>query len=111
MQIDTGTGIVIVAALIFYLRLIIIQRQKVKQPSIPPQAKNKSKKKKPPTPALRQYSILSSNPRDWIIAGAGVVAVLLGVLLKAGGSPLAVVAPYWWVPTALGIVACSWGFR
>ncbi len=111
MQIDTGTGIVVVAALIFYLRLIIIQRQKVKQAAIQPQGKTKKKQKKPSAPPLSQYSILSRNPRDWIIAGVGVVAVLFGVLLKAGGLPLAAVAAYWWVPTALGIIACSWGFR
>jgi hypothetical protein len=111
MQIDTGTGLVVVAALIFYLRLIIIQRQKVKQPAIQPQGKKGSRKKGPPADELRRYSILSRNPRDWIIAGAGFVAVLAGVLLKAGGLPLPAVAAYWWAPTALGIIACSWGFR
>jgi hypothetical protein len=111
MNIDFGTAVVVAAALFFYLRLIIIQRQKVKQAPAPSQGKGKKGPKQLAPPSLSQYSILSRKPLDWIIAGIGAVAVLFGLLLKAGVLSLPGIAPYWWLPTALGIVACSWGFR
>ncbi len=108
MPFDLGFGIVLAATLFFYLRLIIIQRQKVKHPPVQRQGKKNKKSEGYP---LEQYSILSRNRRDWIIAGTGFLLVILGILLKAGAFQAPSVAYYWWTPTAIGIVACSWGFR
>jgi len=35
----------------------------------------------------------------------------MGLLLYAGVLPLAALQPYWWLPTALGVVAFSWLFK
>ena len=113
MNIDPGLGVVIIAVLIFYLRLIILQRERVKRISQTPVATGKTKKKSkapPPVPAPR-YSILSENRRDQVIGLAGVVAILLGVVLNARLIPWTAVQPYWWIPTAIGIVAFSWAFK
>ncbi len=109
MQIDLGIGVILLATLFFYLRLIIIQQQKVRRQSSQPQA-NKKKKNASPS-ALEQYSIISRNRRDWVIAGTGVLIVVFGILLKVGILPIAAAAPYWWIPVSLGIVACNWGFQ
>ena len=58
-----------------------------------------------------RYSILSRNGRDWTIAGLGALAILAGVLLNANILPMPGVQPYWWIPTALGILAFSWAFK
>jgi len=113
MKIDPGLAVVVLAVLIFYLRLIIIQRQRVKQVSQAPIITGKSKKraKNLPEKPLPRYSILSQNRRDQIIALAGVVAILAGVLLNAKLIPWPAAQTYWWIPTAIGVIAFSWAFK
>ena len=113
MNIDTGLVVVIVAVLIFYLRLIIVQRQRVKQVSQTPLATRKKKKKVRDQPQVSRpsYSILSQNRRDRAIAGVGVLAILVGVLLNVKIIPWSIAQPYWWIPTALGVIAFSWAFK
>jgi hypothetical protein len=111
MHIDTGLVVIIIAALFFYLRLILLQRERAKRAAY--QFKQASKKKgKSSTPSLLQaYSIISTNKRDWIIAGSGILFILIGVLLNLKAIPVPLAQVYWWLPVALGIVAFSWGFR
>jgi hypothetical protein len=112
MQIDIGTIVLLLAALIFYLRLIIIQRQRAKNlrrrpPGNPPKKTRAEKSGQ----ALENYSIVSRSPRRWLVAGAGVVAILAGVLLYLDVLPFRAVQAYWWLPVAAGIIAFSWGFE
>jgi hypothetical protein len=113
MNIDPGLAVVILAVLIFYLRLIIIQRERVKRISQTPVATGKTKKKAkaPPSAPAPRYSILSENRRDRAIGLAGVVAILLGVVLNAQLIPWLASEPYWWILTAIGIIAFSWAFK
>jgi len=115
MNIDTGLGVVIVAVLIFYLLLIILQRERAKQVRRAAEANvsnRKMKKGKQQAPAVApRYSILSPNRRDRAIGGIGVCLILVGVLLYAKILPAPILQTYWWIPTAVGIVAFSWLFR
>ena len=111
MNIDPGLSIVIVAVLIFYLRLIVQQRQRAKQPAPKPEANARKKSKGQPQAAPVPYSMISPNRRDRVIGAAGAVAILVGLLLNAGILPFPVAQTYWWVPTSLGIVAFSWLFK
>ena len=111
MNIDTGMAVVIVAVLIFYLRLIIIQRERVKRVSQTPAKAGKKKNKDQSLGAGTRYSILSQSSRDRVVAGIGVFAILVGILLNMKIIPLPAVQPYWWIPTALGVVAFSWAFK
>ncbi len=115
MNIDTGTSVVILAVLVFYLRLIILQRERVKRLRAAEAAQVKVKKKRKTTeiipPASTRYSVLSPNRRDLVIAGIGLVAIIFGMLLRLKVIPGELLQAYWWIPTALGIVAFSWGFR
>jgi len=113
MNIDIGLAVVILAVLVFYLRLIIIQRQRVKRVAqLPaPGRKQSQKSKEQLKNQATRYSILSHNRRDWLIAGLGVLAIVIGVLLSAGVIPWQAVRSWWWVPTAAGIVAFSWAFK
>jgi hypothetical protein len=40
-----------------------------------------------------------------------MLAILLGVLLNAKLIPWTVAQPYWWILTAIGIIAFSWAFK
>ena len=113
MNIDTGLGVVIVAVLIFYLRLIILQRQRARsliRPAVA-NAKNKGKAKEASTVSPQRFSILSNKTSDRLVAGIGVLLILAGLLLNAKILPFLTAQPYWWIPTAIGIVAFSWAFR
>lgn len=113
MTIDTGLAVVIIAVLIFYLRLIILQRERAKRAALPSQPIPKKKRKGLPetvNPAVT-YSILSRSRVDLAIAGAGLLAILLGLVLNAGWLALPAAQPYWWLPTSAGIVAFSWAFK
>jgi hypothetical protein len=112
MNIDTGLAVVIAAVLVFYLRLIILQRERAKQVRRTAEAivPIKKKAKQPPPPPPR-YSILSPNRPDRVIGGIGALLILVGVLLYAKIFPVPVLQTYWWIFTAIGIVAFSWLFR
>jgi len=111
MKLDTGLVVVIVAVLIFYLRLIIIQRERAKQIDHARKSLATKKGKTPePTPPPR-YSILTSNYRNLAIAGAGTLGILAGVLLNAGILAIPAIQPFWWIPTSIGIIGLSWAFQ
>ena len=114
MPFDTGTVVIIAAVLLFYLRLILIQRERAKRLHVA--ALTKSKRKDKPGKAETQeaysrLSILSGRRQDWIVAGLGALAVLAGVLLNLQLISWQLGQAYWWLPVAIGIVAFSWAFR
>jgi hypothetical protein len=112
MNIDTGLAVVLLAVLVFYLRLILLQRERAKQIRRTAEANASVKKKgKRPSQAPPRYSIVSPNRRDQIIGGIGALLIIVGVLLYAKTLPVPVLQTYWWVFMAIGIVAFSWLFR
>jgi hypothetical protein len=113
MKIDTGLAIVILAVLVFYLRLIVIQRQRAKSVAQAKKASQIGKKKGKKQPAAPQpgYSIISKSKLDRAIAIGGVLLMVLGILLYIKLIPIPSFQPYWWVPTAAGIVLFSWAFK
>ncbi len=111
MHLDTGLAVIVIAVLIFYLRLIIIQRERIRQNRQKAQAPGKKKRKSLQELPPPSYSILSQEKRDWIIAGAGIALIVLGILLYLRIIPFPLAQAYWWLPIAAGIVAFSWGFK
>ena len=109
MHSDTGLVVVIVAGLIFYLRLIIIQQQRIRRATPQPQTSDKKKSQK--QASAPRYSILSQDKRDWVIAGAGIMLIVIGILLNGKLIPFSLAQSYWWIPLAIGIIAFSWGFK
>ena len=123
MKIDPGLVIVILAVLVFYLRLIILQRERAKRLPNPRRARKTSgnstvksteqpnSKKSPTDQPTAGMNILSSNRIDWWITGSGVIAIIIGILLYLKVIPIPTMQQYWWIPTAIGIVAFGWAFR
>lgn len=114
MRIEPGMAVVIGAVLIFYLRLIILQRERVKQVRRAEAARVNVKQGKakntPPEPAPG-FSVFSPVRRDQVIGAFGLALMVLGLLLNAGRLPFPTFQPYWWLPTSLGIVLFSFAFK
>ena len=118
LDLDTGTIVVIIAVLIFYLRMILLQRQRAKRVNWERQAyaanaaKSRKKGKAPPQPPpTPDYSLVSRHPRDRVVGIVGVVLILLGVFLYSALNPWQAAADYWWVSLSAGIVLFSWLFQ
>jgi hypothetical protein len=110
MRIEPGLVVIIVAVLVFYLRLIILQRERVKRAAYQPKPAGKKKAKPSKKMPAPQYSIISKDKRDWIVAGSGIFLIFIGILLNLKVFPIPLAQNYWWLPVAIGIVAFSWGF-
>ena len=108
MKIDFGLAVVVLAVLVFYLRLIILQRQRVKRLAA---AAETTRKGKPKAAATPDYSIFSPRRSDRIIGTLGIVAMIAGALLYAHILSWEPGNTYWWVPAAGGVLAFSWMFK
>lgn len=109
MKFDYGTVIAVAAALIFYLRLIIVQRQKVKKvagekDSMP--KKNRSASSKAPSHSLPMLTF-----RSPILLGVGIAVVLLGAGMAAAGGISEQAASLWWIPVTAGILLMSYAIQ
>ncbi len=101
MKIPYGTIIAVAAALFFYLRLIVLQRQKLKQKST--QGKPKQGKKAN-APKKATLGIEISSP---YLLGLGILLVLFGAILSNAQWFPANYSNFWWVPVSSGIVLMS----
>lgn len=99
MRFDTGTIIAISAALLFYLRMIILQRQRAKTSS-------QKNAKKPKYPAQPQSMVVI---RNRYLVGLGVLLVAIGAVLSAAPSFDSSIQAWWWVPVTAGILLMSLG--
>ncbi len=118
MNIDPGLVVIVGAVLAFYLRMIILQRERPNKRLYQPKPAGKKEGGRPgnaPAKPARlpasDYSIISKDKRDWIIAGSGILLIFIGILLNLKAIPIPLAQNYWWMPVAIGIVAFSWGFK
>ena len=105
MKINYGTVIAVAAALIFYLRLIILQRQRVKRMRIAYQAQSSKRKKK--ANRQEQQSIVESlglKIISWYALSAGIVFIILGAVISIAPWLSSSVRELWWVAVTLGIL-------
>lgn len=109
MKFDIGTVIAVAAALIFYLRLIVLQRQKVKRMRlIQTQAGKGKTKDRAQEPARQQpgFEIAS-----WRLVAAGIVLIVAGALVSYVDWFGAEARSLWWIPITLGILLLGFSVR
>jgi len=105
MKLDAGTIVTIVAVTLFYLRLIVLQRQKVKTAKVQYSAVEKAKKKKgSETPPEVNWTAVGIRVRNWWIGGAGLLLIVLGAILAGTGFAGPSISAAWWVPVTVGIL-------
>lgn len=115
MEFHIGTYIAIAAVLLFYLRLIILQRQKLKngqskQASKQGKKNGKAKGAASSTAALNAYrpTIVVANK---LLVFLGVALILLGALISFLSSLPTAVRDAWWLPVTVGILLMGLGIR
>ncbi len=106
LNLDTGTIITLVCVLLFYLRLIVIQRQRIKRAQhqyAQVQKKNSQKKNSSNKKPEVRYSRLGIHIRSWWMVGGAIALITFGAVVVAThflGTPL---SSFWWLPLNLGI--------
>jgi ABC-type Fe3+ transport system permease subunit len=106
MNFDTGTIITIVCVLLFYLRLTIIQRQRVKkaqyQYATVSQKNSKKKNNSPKKPEVK-YQRLGVHIRNWLLVVAALILITFGAVIAATHFLGPNLSTYWWIPVNMGI--------
>jgi hypothetical protein len=113
MKLDYGMIITIVAVLVFYLRLIILQRQRVKRfKAIQAEARKKQGNKKLKEIAQRPVDVqMGFRIFSWPMLVIGIIVILLGAFINL--SPLfpSQVRTFWWIAVVVGIFLMNYSIR
>lgn len=109
MRSSYGTVIAIMAALFFYLRLILLQRKKAKMVSNLAKDKNKNRGLSKESGATRlnkknNLTLIYSSP---YILGLGILVIIAGAVLSASPWFIPEVKALWWIPVTIGIILMS----
>lgn len=109
MNSSYGAVITIMAALFFYLRLIVLQRKKAKL--LASTARDGNIKRGTPkdtrltSPKEKNYlSLRYSSP---YILGMGILLITAGAVLSAAPWFIPEVKAFWWIPVTIGILLMS----
>lgn len=106
MKLDTGTVITIAAVLLFYLRLIVIQRARIKKAKYQYAsvvAKNSKKKKNNQVDPEVKYARLGIQIKNWWMVAGALVLITFGAVVTATQFLGPALSAFWWTPTVLGI--------
>jgi hypothetical protein len=111
MKLDAGTIVTIVAVLLFYLRLIGLQRNRIKKAQHQyAEVSSRNAKKKSAgdkKPELR-YARLGVNIRNWWMVVPGILLITFGAAIAAT-TMFGTYSSYWWVPVIIGIALFGFG--
>jgi hypothetical protein len=110
-SLTTDWIIVIAAVAIFYVRLAMLRGQKRKQERQEMLSRmkkgSKNKKEIPEQSFYRpRYQVTT-----WWLVGVGVILMCIGIIDKNMHWFPSVYLVYWWIPTALGILAFTFCFK
>lgn len=92
MRLEPGAIVAVAAALLFYLRLIVLQRQR-------------SKKKTGPSSQMPALFVI----RSPILIGIGVLLIAVGAVISTLPVFATFGSTWWWVPVTLGILLMGLG--
>ncbi len=120
MKLDTGTIIVIIAIIIFYLRFVQLKGRKKKQirkdetQKLTPAQIEKAKKAKKygakvKTPVVEHDT--NFQVTSWWLFGSGFLLACLGVAMKTSTFIPAPYEGYWWVAVTIGILILTFSFK
>jgi hypothetical protein len=118
MRFDAGTIVVIVAVLLFYLRLIVLQWGKSKRlrdlATIQPKARaNKAKAGGTGTSSRRPTSadVMRFRFKNVYLVVLAILLMVAGVVMNFNFVLLLDFRQFWWIPMTLGIVLFGYEIR
>ena len=104
MRFDIGSIIAIAAALIFYMRLIILQRQRsLSQRAKPSGDRQPDSRNAPNSPQLIRW--------NWYLVGLGILLIGIGAVFSVSPWPGVSAHSLWWVPVTGGILLMTLSIR
>jgi ABC-type Fe3+ transport system permease subunit len=114
MNFDAGTIITIVCVLLFYLRLTILQRQRIKKAQYQYAAvaqKNSKKKKNADKKPEIKYAHLGVHLRNWWMVGGAIILITFGAVIAAIRFLGPSLSTFWWIPLNLGIALFAFAIK
>jgi hypothetical protein len=111
MQMDFGTIIAVAAALIFYLRLIILQRHKAKQARRNLQNETSAKSERNHMGQRGSTPPASLHIISWYLLGMGIALILLGAMMTAFPIFSQPARELWWLVLTVGIFLLGLSIR
>lgn len=121
MTLDTGTIIVGIAIILFYLRYLQLKGRKKKQirkdeyQKLTPAEKDRLKKAKKYGAKIKAPDVqhdTNFHVTSWWLFGSGFILTCLGVVMKTTTTIiLSPYGPYWWVAVTAGILILIFSFR
>lgn len=109
MKFDFGIAVTAVAMLFFYVRLAMLRGKKrrlEREQALKAKKAGKGAKVTLPDPNKPRYEI-----RSWVMVGAAVLLMLVGLAARQTASFPQLMQDYWWVGTSLGAVLFSFCFK
>jgi len=113
MRIDYGTIIAIVVVLLFYFRLIVLQRQRTKRYKLLQEQSQKQKGNKQLQNAARAPLDQQMGFRifSWPLLIAGIVLLLVGAGIAAFSWVPVNIRSFWWVGVVAGVFTLNFSIR
>lgn len=118
MRFDAGTIVVIVAVLLFYLRLIVLQWGKSKRlrdlATIQPKTKVNKAKGTAGSASLRRPTsedVMRFHFRNISLTILAMLLMVTGVVMNFNIDFLLSVRQFWWIPMTLGLILFGYEIR
>jgi hypothetical protein len=118
MNLDYGVIIAMIAALIFYLRLILLQRQRVKryhgfqqQQALAQKTGGKKKKLAPQQPQPTINSQLGFKISNWYLVGFAILVIVFSAVMGGTGLFQSEIRRFWWIAFVAGIFLLNYCIR
>jgi sterol desaturase/sphingolipid hydroxylase (fatty acid hydroxylase superfamily) len=114
MTFDTGTIITIVCVLLFYLRLIVIQRHRVqtaKYQYAQVEKKLVKNKKSANQKPVVNYARMGIQIRSWWLVGIALALIIFGAVVIAVHLFGPVISTYYWIPLNIGIIIFAFAVK
>jgi hypothetical protein len=106
MKYDVGTIVTVVCVLLFYLRLIVIQRHRVKTARYQyaeVEKKNAKKKGKANQKPELNYARLGIHIRNWWLVALALTLITFGAVVTATQILGPTLSNLWWIPVNVGV--------
>ncbi len=118
MRLDAGTIVVIVAVLLFYLRMIVLGWGKSRRlrdlATIQPKAKANKAKTAASGPASRRPTtadVMRFRFKNTYLTMLAILLMVIGLVMNFNWAFLEPVKAYWWIPMTLGIALFGYEIR